>query len=202
MADDEVERPEQGDSPGYERALAFSDGVFAIAITLLVLGVAVPEVADDRLAHALSKLGPQALSYFVGFAVMGLFWLDHNRLFARLRVFDATLLKLNLGYLSLISLMPFTTGVFGRYGGVSIAVALYAANVAATSLSSVAMRVFAEHRGLVAPSRERPALWHSLLPSAIFLVSIPVAFVDAHVAPFLWLGLLATGFARRAQEQG
>jgi uncharacterized membrane protein len=196
------EQEEDEGTSGYERAVAFSDGVFAIAITLLVLGLEVPDVADDRLAHALSQLGSQAVSYFIGFAVMGLFWLDHHRFFARLRAFDGTLLVLNLAYLSLIALMPFTTGVFGRYGDVAIAVALYAGNVAATSLMSVAMRVFAERRQLLAPTHERRPLWRSLLPAAIFLVSIPVAFVSPRAAPYVWLALLATSFARRVQGQG
>ncbi len=194
-----MSEPEEDEGAlGYERVDAFSDGVFAIAITLLVLGLAVPDVADDQLAHALSKLGPQAISYFIGFAVMGLFWIDHHRFFARLRVFDGRMLVLNLAYLSLIALMPFTTGVYGRYGDVSIAVALYAANVAATSLMLVTMHVFADRRQLLAPTYERRPLWSNLLPAAIFLVSIPVAFVSARAAPFVWLALLATSFARRA----
>jgi uncharacterized membrane protein len=201
LAEDLEERSEEGPL-SYERVDAFSDGVFAIAITLLVLSLGVPDVADDQLAHALSKLGPQALSYFIGFAVMGLFWLDHHRFFARLRVFDGTLLVLNLAYLSLIALMPFTTGVFGRYGDVSIAVALYAANVAATSLMLVTMHVFADRRQLLAPAQEQRPLWRNMLPAAIFLVSIPVAFVSAHAAPFVWLALLATSFTRRVQAQG
>ena len=129
---------------------------------------------------------------------MGLFWIDHHRFFAHLRVFDGRMLVLNLAYLSLIALMPFTTGVYGSYGDVSIAVALYAANVAATSLMLVTMHVFADRRQLLAPTYDRRPLWSNLLPAAIFLVSIPVAFVSARAAPFVWLALLATSFARRA----
>jgi uncharacterized membrane protein len=202
LAEDVEERGEDVGALGYERVVAFSDGVFAIAITLLVLGLEVPDVADDQLGHALSQLGSQTVSYFIGFAVMGLFWVDHHHFFARLRAFDGTLLVLNLAYLSLVALMPFTTGVFGSYGDVSIAVALYAGNVAATSLMSVAMHVFAERRQLLAPGYERRPLWRSLLPATIFLVSIPVAFVSPRAAPYVWLALLATSFARRVQAQG
>jgi TMEM175 potassium channel family protein len=202
LAEDLEEREEDAGTLGSERVVSFSDGVFAIAITLLVLGLEVPNVADDQLGHALSKLGSQAFSYFIGFAVMGLFWIDHHRFFARLRAFDGTLLVLNLAYLSLVALMPFTTGVFGRYGDVSIAVALYAGNVAATSLMSVAMRVYAERRRLLLPGYRQRPLWRSLLPAAVFLVSIPVAFVSPRAAPYVWLALLGTSFARRVQTQG
>ena len=191
---------------GYERAIAFSDGVFAIAITLLVLGLDVPDIparlAVDELPHALGELRPQLVSYFVGFAVMGLFWLGHHRFFSQLRAFDQTLLVLNLAFLSLIALMPFTTGVFGRYGDVSIAVALYAANVAAVSLLDALMQWLAVRRRLLvdaALARTAETLWRSLVPAGIFLASIPVAFVSPHAAPWVWLLLLAFSFTRHAR---
>ena len=201
-----VEPEEDEGTLGYERVVAFSDGVFAIAITLLVLGLVVPEIpagrADDELPQALRDLGSQFVSYFVGFAVMGLFWLEHHRFFARLRAFDGSLLVMNLAYLSLIALMPFTTGVFGRYGDVPLAVALYAANVAVASLFAVAMRLFAQRRRLLAgtdPRDERP-LWRSFVPATVFLVSIAVAYVEPRAAPYVWLALLADAVLARSRS--
>ena len=99
---------------GYERIVAFSDGVFAIR-----------------------ALGPSVLSYFIGFAVIGLFWLGHHRLFNAVRDFNARIVRMNIVYLSLVSLMPFTTGLLGNYGSI------YAANVAGASLAGTAMSVVA-----------------------------------------------------------
>lgn len=200
------EGEEDAGSAGYSRVVAFSDGVFAIAITLLVLGLDAPDVpasrAADELPHALGELGSQFVSYFIGFAVMGLFWLEHHRFFARLRAFDGALLVLNLAYLSLIALMPFTTGVFGRYGDVPIAIALYAANVAAASLLAVAMRLFAQRRRLLASggTRDERPLWRSFVPAAVFLVSIPVAYAAPRAAPYVWLALLADAVLARSRD--
>ncbi len=197
---------EERGSVGYERTVAFSDGVFAIAITLLVLGLEVPDLPDsaaaDELPTALGDLGRQLLSYFIGFAVMGLFWLEHHRFFSRLRAFDQTLLVANLAFLSLIALMPFTTGVFGRYGHVAVAVVAYAANVAAASLFAVLMERVALRRGLLPdddPVRREP-LWRTLAPAGVFLLSIPVAFVEPHAAPYVWLLLLVLSFTRRVRH--
>ena len=74
-----------------ERVNAFSDGVFAIAITLLVLNIEIPTVAGDELGSALSELWDDLLAYVIGFAVIGPFWFGHHRLFSRLARSDGRL---------------------------------------------------------------------------------------------------------------
>ena len=194
---------EEEGSAGYERVVAFSDGVFAIAITLLVLALGVPDLPDakapDELPRALRELVPQVVSYFIGFAVIGAFWLGHHRFFALLRRFDGTLLTLNLAFLAFISLMPFTTGVFGRYSDVEIAVVLYACNVIAASALDTAMLWVALRRGLLAPGAGTPGamLLLNAFPGLVFLCSVPVALVAPEVAPWLWIALaLGPAFVR------
>jgi uncharacterized membrane protein len=198
---------EPGGSVGFERVVAFSDGVFAIAITLLVLALGVPELPESRAAEelpqALRDLGPQVLSYFIGFAVIGAFWRGHHAFTGALRQFDATLMTLNLALLAFISLMPFTTGVFGRYGDVEIAIILYAANVVAASALDTAMLWVALRRGLLTrtPDDPRWALIANAWPGVVFLVSIPVALVDPGSAKYLWLALLlGPAIGRRARR--
>jgi TMEM175 potassium channel family protein len=203
-----VEREiEEEGSAGYQRTVAFSDGVFAIAITLLVLALEVPDVPEGgTLTDALRDLGGQVWSYFVGFGVIGAFWLGHHRFFDMLRRFDSTLLLLNLAFLSLISLMPFTTGVFGRYGDEHAAVILYAANVAAASAVDTLMLWVALRRGILDPAfasaRGMPAqLARSFFPGFVFLCSIPIALIEPHAAPWTWIALLVVGpFVLRARR--
>jgi TMEM175 potassium channel family protein len=182
--------PEPG-PVGYERTVAFSDGVFAIAITLLVLGIEVPHVPGSDLAAAIRALGPSILSYFIGFAVVGLFWIGHHRFFNEVRAFDNRIVVLNLAYLSLIAVMPFTTGLLGNYGERPVAVALYAANVAATSLAEAAMTVLALRDGLLVatPRKRRGHLIMGLLVPLVFCVSIPIAYIDTDAAKWSWLSL-------------
>jgi uncharacterized membrane protein len=176
---------------GYERTVAFSDGVFAIAITLLVLGIDVPDVPKGRLWDAIGELGPSLLSYFIGFAVIGVFWFSHHRFFDEVRRFDARIVRLNIVYLSLISLMPFTTGMLGNYGDVSVAVAIYAGNVAAVALIEGVMTALALRDGLLVagPRRRRRLLASGLIVPVVFGASIPIAFLDPDAAMWSWLAL-------------
>jgi uncharacterized membrane protein len=76
--------PDPHDRRHLERLNAFSDGVFAIAITLLVLTIEVPKDDVNSLSSALSDLGPNIAAYFIGFAVIGLFWYGHSNMFSYL----------------------------------------------------------------------------------------------------------------------
>src|ERR1700710_2487095 len=111
-----------------DRLGAFSDGVFAIAITLLVLNLQVPDVPGKDLGKAISDLSAGFLAYGIGFAVVGGFWYDHHRLFSRLRHGSGRLVLVNLLLLACIGMMPFTTNLLGRYDE-PLAVPLYAVNV-------------------------------------------------------------------------
>lgn len=198
---------ETGGTVGFERVVAFSDGVFAIAITLLVLALGVPELpeatAAEELPGALRELAPQVLSYFIGFAVIGAFWRGHHAFTGLLRQFDSTLMTLNLALLAFISLMPFTTGLFGRYSDVELAVILYAANVIAASALDTAMLWVAQRRRLLTqePDDPRGDLLGNAWAGIVFLVSIPVALIDPGAATCVWLGLLLGPAVVRRREQ-
>jgi len=176
---------------GFERTVAFSDGVFAIAITLLVLSLDVPKLGHgEKLDHALSNLADNFTSYFIGFAVIGLFWVGHHYFFDSLRGFDGRLLWLNLLYLSFIGLMPFTTALLGDYGNDPSALTAYAINVALAGLADTLMVAVALSAQLLQPqmqARGRELIARNLLPPAVFLASIPLAYVDTTLAKYSWL---------------
>jgi len=176
---------------GFERTVAFSDGVFAIAITLLVLSLDVPKLGHgEKLDHALSNLADNFTSYFIGFAVIGLFWVGHHYFFDSLRGFDGRLLWLNLLYLSFIGLMPFTTALLGDYGNDPSALTAYAINVALAGLADTLMVAVALRAHLLEPqmqARGRELIARNLLPPTVFLVSIPLAYIDTTLAKYSWL---------------
>ncbi len=123
-----------------ERLNAFSDGVFAVAITLLVLNIETPSVAGDEraLARRSSNSRPTSTAYFIGFAVIGIFWYGHSALFSHLRRSSGPLMFVNLLMLALIALMPFTTSLIGSYDNEPLALAIYAFNIGvAATLDSV-----------------------------------------------------------------
>jgi uncharacterized membrane protein len=138
---------EQNTAPKWStgRIEAFSDGVLAIAITLLVLEIRLPEGAYDHLWHSLVHEWPSYLAYVTSFLTIGGIWMAHHGLFVRLRCVDPTLMRLNIVLLMLVSFLPFPTGVLadalhtsnraervaiGVYGGTLLACRLMFAGLA------------------------------------------------------------------------
>jgi uncharacterized membrane protein len=191
----------------FGRALAFSDGVFAFAITLLVTTLDVPDLTggdlNRQLWDAFDDIWPRLGSFFLSFAVIGILWLRHHRLFSRVRQLDTTALVLNLVLLAFIVLMPFSTEVIGRYGDTPVAVTTYALNIAIEAVAFTALWWYcARHHMLgedLTPAQMRYELvLRSVIP-AIFLVSIPIAFfVSTGVAELSWmLAFFGQGLAAR-----
>ena len=184
---------------GVERLEAFSDGVFAIAITLLVLGIEIPDVSDSDLGTALSDLIPSIYAYFLGFAVIGLFWVGHHAFFAQVERHDARLLWTNLLFLALIAAMPFSTGLIGEYGGTQAATIIFASNVALVSFADHLSEWSAARSGLLDPrspwSRRRLFTWSQLIP-LIFVLSIPLTLISVSLAQLSWLLALLAGRAQ------
>jgi uncharacterized membrane protein len=97
------------------RTEAFSDGVFAVAITLLVLNVEVPRPGAGALRHALTSLWPSYAAYVVSFITIGIMWVNHHAIFKHIRVVDRPLQFINLFLLMIITFIPFPTSLLGRY---------------------------------------------------------------------------------------
>jgi uncharacterized membrane protein len=180
----------------FGRVLAFSDGVYAIAITLLVLSIDLPRlsIGDDtgQMLDALGDKHAQIISYAISFAVIGRYWLAHHQFFSRLRALDGGLIAINLVCLAVIAFLPFPTDVLGNYFSNPIAVALYALTVAAISGLEVAMFNRAHNRDLLDPRlTEEVFRWSRAAASApviFFLVSVPVAFLSSGLAALCWFG--------------
>jgi len=109
------------------------DTIFAFAMTLLVLGIAMPELSVNQAATELpgylEKLLPQFVLFIIAFLVLALFWIEHHRQFHYLTIVDPTVLRFNIAMLIFIVLIPFTTDVSGAYDGVMIAVLLFHVNL-------------------------------------------------------------------------
>jgi uncharacterized membrane protein len=127
------------------RLEAFSDGVIAIAITLLVLEIHVPGVhARGGLAHALGEEWPSYVSYATSFLTIGIIWVNHHLALARLRSVNHGVLFLNLLLLLFIGLLPFTTALMAQYlrqsSGEGLAAGVYAGSFLAMSLAFLALQ--------------------------------------------------------------
>jgi uncharacterized membrane protein len=107
---------------------AFSDGVFAFAITLLVLGFALPaehQITNAKLTVSLLALWPSAIAYALSFMVIGIMWQNHQAMFRLVERIDRTTVFWNLMLLGGTAFIPFATSVLGQYGTMSAAAFLY-----------------------------------------------------------------------------
>ena len=184
----------------FSRIVAFSDGVFAIAITLLVLNLGVPEhIRHDDLWPVLRDQGQDLFAYALSFAVIGRFWVVHHRFFSEITAFDGRLLVLNLFYLAWIVLIPFSSQVLGDHGDDTAAIVLYAANLAICVLVGYWLINDARKDGLAIPQTEETQERdkHALIIIAVFILSIPIAFVDVRVAQVIWMYLFLEPLIRR-----
>lgn len=120
-----------------ERIILFSDAVFAIAITLLVIELKLPEMEEinnSTLAKALLHVLPHFFSFLLSFMIIGVYWVAHHRMFYYVVNYNARLIWLNLFFLFFIALMPFSSNIYGVYGGLNTAFLLYIFNIAMLAL--------------------------------------------------------------------
>jgi uncharacterized membrane protein len=141
------------------RVEALSDGVFAIVMTLLVLELKVPQLPRDAPAadvwHGFRELGPIFFSYFVTFALAGAFWYRHHRVFHELTHVNAPVFALNLTFLSLVSLLPFSTAMLGAFKlGQPVSLACYFGNLFGLAVALSVLWIYVERAGLLKPTRD------------------------------------------------
>lgn len=180
-----------------ERIAFFSDAVFAIAITLISVRIAVPP-GETHLGRALAANWREYLSFALSFYVVGTYWISHHAMFRLVHRYDGVLLRVNLLFLATIAFLPFPTEIIGRYAGQTPAVVLYASCVAACSWTISLVWHTAHRRGLLDPDLPPAvAAFHGrygVVASLPFLVSIPVAFIAPIVAMFVWVSLVPLGW--------
>ncbi len=205
MAKERKTKRREGNEIEFSRIVAFSDGVFAIAITLLVLAINIPDhLQDESLSSALWGQRQDLLAYGLSFAVIGRFWVVHHRFFSEVIGFDNRLLALNIFYLAWIVLIPFSSEVLGDHGGETAAVILYAANLSGVVLTGMWMAADARRAGLTAidAATHHEQRYRSLYIAAVFLASIPVAFLAPGIASLMWLALFFDPAPRFARASG
>ena len=204
MAREQAAKQREGNEIEFSRIVAFSDGVFAIAITLLVLNLTIDKgLAGKQLTEALFDNWDNLVAYGISFAVIGRFWIVHHRFFSEVRAFDGRLLGLNLFYLACVVLIPFSSQVLGDYGGKTPSVVVYSVNLAAVVLVGLWMSVDARRRGLTTIDDEthRESRVRSGYIAGIFLLSIPLGFVAPRAAPYLWLLLFLDPSSRLSSRR-
>jgi uncharacterized membrane protein len=195
------------DKLGLERILFFSDAVMAIAITLLVMDLRVPEMSMG-LGRALAALWPNYLGYLFSFFIIGNYWLSHHRLFRSIARYDDRLVLLNLVFLFFTALIPFSTKLIALYPSARMAVLAYSLNILPLGLVSYALirhaygddRLVEDSRD---PARVRRELDFARRGTAVFLFClIASAAFPAAFWPVWILGFASRSLGRRLWKIG
>lgn len=177
-----------------DRTVFFSDAVMAIAMTLLVLEIRIPDVPGDRLWQAIVGEWDTISAYLLSFVIIGMNWIFHHRKFVAIGRYDAGLQWINLLFLLFIAVLPLPTRMLSEYGANRVAVICYAGVLSATALAQTWLWVHAWRRGLMKPEIDHAAYRYVLdnqLPQPIvFGLSILIClFIDPQVAMWFWIAL-------------
>jgi uncharacterized membrane protein len=198
------EGDEAGEGPN-TRTLAFSDGVIAVAITLLILEIRLPEdfggFTDAELWSALLTLWPRFAAFLLSFAVIGVYWLNHHRKFDQIVKSDTGLKWLNLLFLLTICVIPFVTAVIAQNAGF-VGTAIYAGVMMLCGISLGLLWAYADRKGMIDPrcprDERRRVLAGTLAVPAIFAISVPLSFAHPDAAKFFWLLIIPANFVIRS----
>ncbi len=187
------------------RIVSLSDGVFAFAMTLLVLSLVVPSFpsgvtpTESQLAGRLVSDWPIFLGYAFAFVMISIWWIVHNRTYQYIARFDQGLVWLNLVLLMQIAAMPFVLSVFAVYRDYQVAVDLFAGIQVTLGLTTTGIWVYAERNHLAKPNVPPAASLYfkrrGYYSAAIFAVSIAISFVSIEAAEVAWVAVF---FVQRA----
>ncbi|MEQ1736163.1 MAG: TMEM175 family protein, partial [Rhodoglobus sp.] len=178
-----------------DRLVFFSDAVFAIALTLLVIDLKVPTDGSGTAWEVITSQIPDLFAYALSFAIVSINWVAHHRLFRVITAHDGPLMLVDLVLLFVVAFVPFPTSLLSEYGDEAAAVVLYAFVVGLLGVLQFALWFWAWRHGLVGEQVDlelyRYYRSRQLATPAIFWLSIPLAlFVRADWAMYFWLTLI------------
>ncbi len=192
-----MSEPDREHDPGTQRIETFSDGVFAIAITLLIIEIGVPHLnGGQSLAGALADHWPDYFAYVLSFLMIGIYWANHHFVCRLFRRSDHFFLMFNVFFLMCIAFLPFPTAVLGGYlrdaDHRQAAVGFYAFGLLLPAVGWLGFWLYANARELLderlAPEYVRFLTAQYLLSTVPYALAIAVSFFSAWLAVALCVG--------------
>src|SRR5215467_8763286 len=186
MSESSANRPGTGLSTN--RLVAFSDGVFAVAITLLVLNLQIPQITSvSELVPRLGELWPKLLSYALSFVIVGIYWVAHHNTFHYIQRSDRNLLWLNILLLMCIVFLPFPTALLGQYPEQRVSIIIYAGTLVITGMVLQALWWYAtgSYRLVdrnIDPRLVQRATRRNLTAPLLYLLAIGVSFLSVQIS--------------------
>ena len=185
-----------------ERIVFFSDAVFAIAITLLIIEIKVPHLdhsASERdLAIALVRLVPSFVGYFFSFLVIGAYWIGHHKIYGHIVDWNYGLVWRNVFFLMAIAFMPFATAFFSEYTTRLVPIVLYASVFTLAGILEIVLWRYAVRSGLTDPEVDQTELDHLTLRMSVLPMAGVAAILIGLIKPiFAGFGFMIIPIAHR-----
>ena len=191
------------------RVETLTDGVFAVAMTLLVLDISVPQISSNstvgivtgtQLLMRLFDLWPKIFSYGISFVILAIYWMAHHRQFHYLKHVDRALIWINIMFLMTISLIPFSTSLLGEYREQQISIIVYGGNsIIIASLLYIQWWYATSHHSRLVDEDLDPYIKSTssrrlLFGIIIYLIAIGISFVYIQLSLFLFAMILIPAF--------
>ena len=178
------------------RLEAFSDGVFAIVITLLILDIRIPDVKYDHLAEAICTIIPHIIAYVMSFLVIGLYWIFHHNTAQLVQKVDRPFIWLNIVFLLFVSFMPFPTTLMGKYPFTQIPVLIYGANLLLANITGWIITVYTYRRDQLKTESFTPAIFKRQMKvyaivNGLYVIALVITFVNPTVSYIVFIGVFA-----------
>jgi uncharacterized membrane protein len=176
------------------RLEAFSDGVFAIVITLLVLEIKVPHVPANELGHALYLLLPKYFSFALSFVIIGVYWVSHHNMMHFIVKTDRVSLWLNMLVLFTVCVIPFPTALIGDYPNSQISIFFYGATLASVNLSGGLFWAYSTKNKRLSDNKlnlkfARKITFLHLSPCILYLIAVLLSLVSNIISYVIFIGV-------------
>jgi uncharacterized membrane protein len=183
---------------GVDRINSFSDAVFAVAITLLILTIDADNIAGNlnnrEMLHALGDVWHRFFGFALSFVIVGAFWMSHHYLFVRIRKHNRGLMWLNHFFLMTIVFLPFPTELMSDHPDNMVATGLYAVSMAACGIMAAALWWYSTVHydfveGSVSLPQRKDSIYSFLAMSGVFLISLALLPLNPNAAKYFWIAI-------------
>jgi len=172
-----------------DRLKALADGVFAVAMTLLVLELVVPEIMDPsnrELTSVLFSMWPKFLAYILSFLIAGIYWLVHHTIFDAIKYYDSTLAWINIIFLLFVALIPFTTWLLGEYFLMKTSTIIYGVHLLLMFLGGYSLWAYSTGKHiLVVPDLDPKVVKGAKKMGYIYFSILTIAIIIAFFSPLI-----------------
>lgn len=179
-----------------EHIVAFGDALFAFSITFMAISLTIPQIQDNsnekEIMEALANLWPKILQYIISFMVVSSYWIGFHRIFNHIRHTDGVIIWLTLLFLLFITFVSFATGLVVENSNSSIVMIIYSLILSSAGFISFGIWYYSSRNNEIIDRDIHPSIvkhYHlrSLIPSFVFLATIPIALIDPRFTPYTWL---------------